>query len=133
MTTDEASPVGNPHETALLMAVKNLTNVVEALQTTIESDYPTRAEVRRRRRGLILTLISAVVGSYFFTIGTVSYCFLSGIPEEGTHQFCSIFPGYQESFDNNRDFRDRFLELERFIQENGERIEQLEQEGTATP
>lgn len=112
----------------LLEAIHNLTDVVKALQNTLENDYPTRAEVRKRRWQLAWTLVIAIVASYFFTVGTVSYCFLGGIPEPGTHNFCSIFPGYTESFDSSRDLRDRFIDLENFVNDSRDRIRELEQE-----
>jgi hypothetical protein len=126
MSKDLKSPVDQPHEKALLEAVNSLTTVVGALQSTLENDYPTRAEVRRRRLQLVVTLVGAIVGSYFFTVGTVSYCFLTGIPDPGTHRFCYIFPGYEESFENNRQLQERFFELEKFLNDNRERIRELE-------
>lgn len=133
MSTDPLPGKLPEHETALITAVNQLTNVVEALQATLQNDYPTRAEVRRRRRQLVVVLVAAIVGSYFFTIGTVSYCFLSGIPDPGTHRYCYIFPGYEESFENNRALQERFFEMEEFIKENRARIDNLQEQGTDEP
>lgn len=110
----------------LLEAIHNLTSVVGALEHTLTHDYPTRAEVRRRRWQVAGAMVVAIVSSYFFTVGTVSYCFLDGIPEPGTRQFCQVFPGYEESFDNNRDLQQRFFDMEEFINDNRQRIRDLE-------
>ncbi len=114
----------------LLEAIHNLTSVVGALEHTLTHDYPTRAEVRRRRWQVAGAMVVAIVSSYFFTVGTVSYCFLGGIPEPGTHNYCDIFPGYDESFDNNRRLQERFFEMEEFIEKNRQRITELETKGT---
>lgn len=114
----------------LLEAIHNLTSVVGALEHTLTHDYPTRAEVRRRRWQVAEAMVVAIVSSYFFTVGTVSYCFLGGIPEPGTHNYCDIFPGYDESFDNNRDLQERFFDMEEFIEKNRQRITELETKGT---
>lgn len=113
----------------LLEAIHNLTSVVGALEHTLTHDYPTRAEVRRRRWQVAGGMVIAIVASYFFTVGTVSYCFLGGIPEPGTHLYCDIFPGYDESFDNNRRLQERFFEMEEFIEKNRQRITELETKG----
>ena len=114
----------------LLEAIHNLTSVVGALEHTLTHDHPTRAEVRRRRWQVAGAMVVAIVSSYFFTVGTVSYCFLGGIPDPNTHEFCYIFPGYDESFDNNRRLQERFFEMEEFIEKNRQRITELETKGT---
>jgi len=114
----------------LLEAIHNLTSVVGALEHTLTHDYPTRAEIRRRRWQVAGAMVVAIIASYFFTVGTVSYCFLDGIPEPGTHLYCDIFQGYDESFDNNRRLQERFFEMEEFIEKNRQRITELETKGT---
>lgn len=122
---------------ALLRAVKELTRVVEALQETmkdypnrkeLERDYATRKEIRSRRTAIVLSILVAIVASYFFTVATVSYCFLSGIPKPGTHQYCKIFPGYEDSFNNNRANIQIFVNMQSQIKRNQIEINRLQTE-----
>lgn len=107
-------------------AVLNLTRAVAALDITLKNDYPTRADVRKRRWQISGAVVVAIIASYFCTVGTISYCFLDGIPEENTKGYCQVFPGWEESFDNNRQAQYTFEELIRKTQENSDRLDQLE-------
>jgi hypothetical protein len=119
---------------ALLDAVRELTRVVKALQVTmkeypnrneIKLNYATRRETRKRRWQISFAMVAAIVASYFFTVGSVSYCFLGGIPDPGTHDFCQIFPGYTESFDNNRRSVKIFTDLQTQVKQNQADIDEL--------
>ncbi len=122
--TGDMTPMTNKE---LRAAITDLTKAVGALDITLKRDYPTREEIKKRRVQIVLAMVAAIIASYFLTVGTVSYCFLSGIPEDGASGFCNVFPGYEESFDNNRELRDQFIQMQQFIQENREKIEQLEE------
>ena len=90
-----------PEET-LRDTVRQLNKAVEALTEVIKSDYPTRAEIRTRRRNLVVGMVAAILVSHFAAISTVSYCFLDGIPKAGDKLYCRIIPGYEATFDNNK-------------------------------
>lgn len=119
----------------LTQAVTKLTAVVEALQKTMTDDYPkrqeierkyaSRAEVNARRKTFAVAMVAAIIASYFATVGTINYCFLGGIPEPGTHGYCHVFPGYDESFDNNRAFVTEFGNLQKQIKQNQKDIAEL--------
>lgn len=107
-------------------AVLNLTKAVAALDITLKNDYPTRIDVRKRRWQLAAAMAAAIVASYFCTVGTISYCFLDGIPAENAKSFCQIFPGWDESFNNNRVAQHTFEDLIKKTDENSARLDKLE-------
>lgn len=122
-TSQETEPVTLQ---TLHTAVLNLTRAVAALDITLKRDYPTRVDVRKRRWQLAAAVVVAIVASYFCTVGTISYCFLDGIPEEDAKSFCNIFPGWHESFDNNRQAQQAFMDLIKKTNENSARLDKLE-------
>ena len=131
------SHAGQPptEETVLLKAVTDLTKVVDALNTTLKEDYPKRQEIernfiskdhsRKRVRQIAVGMVVAIVASYFATVGTVNYCFLNGVPEPGTRDICNVFPGYEASFDNNREFIASYTQLQNQISQNQKDIARL--------
>jgi hypothetical protein len=113
-------------ESALIETINRLRLSVDALHKTLESDYPTRVEISARRRNVVMGTLAAIVLSYFLTISTVSYCFLDGIPARGEKQFCHIFPGYEQSFDNNRSSIDARAKLQERINQLEEKVKSLQ-------
>lgn len=107
-------------------AVVQLTRAVKALEITLANDYPTRREVRLRRKQVTIATVAAIVLSYFGTVSTISYCFLDGVPALDEKQFCNIFPGYRDSFNNNLRFLENYKKLEDYVKQNDSRIEELE-------
>lgn len=135
--TDVVGKGGLPENSGpLLAAVNELTKVTKALTTVLEKDYPkrteiardyaTRREVKARRRWVITGTVAALVGSYFGTVGTVSFCFLDGIPMEGEKNFCRVFPGYDETFNNNRRAVDIHEIQQKQIEDLRKRVDLLE-------
>ena len=112
---------------ALLAAVKQLIRVVEALDRTLKNDYPKRVEVRRARRNFAGAVILALLLSYFATINTVSYCFLSG-KANSDQSFCHIFPGYTESQDRNKDILNLFNEIVDTTHKNRTKIDDMQKQ-----
>ena len=113
------SPEPTVPEETLTETVKQLTRAIEALNDVIKSDYPTRNEIKRRRRNLVVVMVAAIVGSYFITVSTVSFCFLDGVPGPTDKLYCRVFPGYYDTFDNNRSAVKSYIELQ-------ERVARLE-------
>lgn len=107
-------------------AVTKLTEVVAALDETLKRDYPTRRDIAKRRWQFAGAVLLAITASYFCTIGTISYCFLDGIPNEGDKPFCQMLPGWEKSFDNNRHAQQTFEELIKKTAENDARLDKLE-------
>jgi Holliday junction resolvasome RuvABC endonuclease subunit len=122
-------------ESTLQRAIEELHSIVEALKELLDREFPRRHEVeesfREQERKAIETFVTKkvskqrwvfllmlaplmVVATFFFTIGTVSTCFL-GRDAAKPPQVCSVIPGYDHSRERQRDFRDRFLELERKV------------------
>ena len=112
----------------LLGAVRDLTRVVTALEMTLARDYPTKLEIKKRRGQIVFAIVTAIIASYFLTVGTVSYCFLQGIPGEDEQRACTIFPGWEKSFDNNRKAQDTFNQLLNTTSVNNARIVTLERQ-----
>ncbi len=125
---DSPSPEAKVTRGDLLGAVQELTRVVTALEMTLKRDYPTKIEIKKRRGQIVVAIVVAIIASYFLTVGSVSYCFLQGIPETGEQQLCQVFPGWQESFDNNRAARDTFNQLLNVTSTNNQRIVVLERQ-----
>lgn len=114
-------------EESLIETIEKLRSSVEALNSTMKSDYPTRREIKDRRRNVALGTFAAIVASYFITVTTVNYCFLDGIPGPDEKNYCDIFPGYDDSFDNNREAVNARKELFNRVGELTERVLQLEE------
>lgn len=122
----------------LVRAVHELTRVVEALRDTVMNDYPRRAEIEekyatkygiKRRRAQILTgTLLAIVLSYFASVQTVSYCFLTGNPEKDPKTFCRIIPGYSERRAANRVVLKVFEDITNTTRANKARIDVLEKQ-----
>ena len=113
----------------LLEAVKKLSRVVHQLDDTMKRDYPKRLELqqdyltkqegRKRVKMFALAAVVSTLASFFITVSSVNYCFLNGVPEPGERDVCKVFPGWEQSFDNNRRFTD-------LITRNQERLTDLE-------
>jgi hypothetical protein len=112
----------------LLQAVNKLSDVVRLLDATMKRDYPKRVELqnylskregRKRIQYFAAAAVVATVLSFFVTVSSVNYCFLNGVPEPGERDICQVFPGWEESFDNNRRFTD-------LINNNQQRLDELE-------
>lgn len=124
------SHAGQPaeDESVLLAAVNKLTLVVDALNKTLKEDYPKRREIerdfiskdhsRKRLKQIAAGMVVAVLVSYFLTVTSINYCFLNGIPAPGERDFCRVFPGYEESFDNNREALASYVKLQQQIAKN---------------
>lgn len=132
-------------ESTLTAAVKALTRAVQDLQDLIQNEYPKRNEIERdfvskyhinrKRKQLIFATVAGIILSYFFTMGTVSYCFLQG---QGTvneaHQACYLLPGYGEvvkyskaRLEGYENLIERSLKNEQQIINQDNRIEKLEE------
>ena len=118
-------PEGEITNENLLAAVKQLTAAVRMLNATMKEDYPKRAEVKRNRRTFIWAVMVGLLLSYFANVSTVNYCFLQGIPDAGTHQFCRVFPGWDDSFNNNRDSMQTVVDMQKIMEQNQKEIAQL--------
>jgi hypothetical protein len=112
----------------LLQAVNKLSDVVRLLDATMKRDYPKRVELqnylskregRKRIQYFAAAAVVATLLSFFVTVSSVNYCFLNGVPEPGERDICQVFPGWEESFDNNRRFTD-------LINNNQQRLDELE-------
>lgn len=124
--------------TELVKAVQELTRVVDVLQKTVSRDYPKRAEVeakyatkygiKKRRNQLVTVLILAIVLSYFAAVETVSYCFLTGDPNNDPKTFCKIIPGYTERRAASNSVLKVFEDITKTTTANKARIAQLERE-----
>ena len=131
-------------EADLAGAVKELTEVVRGLQQMIREDYPKRSEIeetfvtkygiRKRRRQYAVLVIIAIIGSYFWTMGTVSYCFLQG---QGTvtesKSYCYILPGYGDVVGYSKERLDGYKKLVGTVQKNQAEIARLKKEVAAKP
>lgn len=127
--TDEPSvklpKTGDVSNAVLLAAVRQLTKVVQGLDHTLKEDYPKRSELNRSRRYFVFSVVITLILSYFATVSTVSYCFLQGIPDKGEKKFCRIFPGYEDSFDNNREAQRIFLNMQIQVKDLQAQVDQL--------
>lgn len=120
----------------LLGAVQQLSRVVKALDETVQKEYPKRFEVERdfitkidakKRWGYAAIIaVTATIASFFVTVSSVNYCFLNGVPEKGERDVCKVFPGWEESFDNNRVFMQDYMRLQEEIAENRRRLDKIE-------
>lgn len=125
-------------EVSLVNAVQQLTRVVQELQSMIRDDYPKREEIerdfvtkygiRKRRRQWAIGTVVAIVASYFWTMGTVSYCFLSSDPDGETDlkTYCLIIPGYKEAVERNQRLVTVFNHLIDTTEANSDRLDELE-------
>lgn len=119
----------------LIDAVNQLTQVVRQLQTMIENDYPKRQEIERdfvtkyginkKRRQLIVSLVAAIIASFFWTIGTVSYCLL-GQTGDPPKAYCRIIPGYSDAIARNDRLISSFNKLIATTNANSDRLDKLE-------
>ena len=126
---------GNGTDGELINAVHQLTAVVKQLQKMIEDDYPKRHEIERdfvskygiakKRRQLAIAFTVAIVASFFWTMGTVSYCLL-GQTGEPSKLYCKIIPGYSEAIERNDRLIARFNDLIATTEANRARIEEME-------
>ena len=127
----------------LLGAVRQLTEVVTRLETTLREEYPKRAEVERkfttkkesmeRRRQWIITLTLMFAISLFLSVGvtatTVSYCFLTEDARLGQAPVgCEVIPGYAEAQKRNKDVLAQFEDLLRQPAINDRRLDRIERE-----
>lgn len=117
---------GEVNDENLLVAVKQLTRAVRSLDSTLKADYPDRTEVKRDRKVFIYAVLVALAASFFANVSTVNYCFLQGLPDEGERSFCQVFPGWDDSFDNNRRATETFLNMQKQIAENQREITELQ-------
>lgn len=111
----------------LLDAVVVMSDNIKALNETLKSDYPKRAEIRRSRRQFALYIVLGLFMSSLVTIGTVSGCFLSKQAVDGEAPFfCAVLPGYSEAQDRNRRITKRFNQLLHEIASNKKDINRLQ-------
>lgn len=128
MSDEVVLPEGQVSNAVLLTAVKQLVRAVEGLDRTLKADYPKREEFRRSRRYAIYAVIVALILSFFANVTTVNYCFLQGVPDQNSHRFCHVFPGYDESFDNNRKAIKEYRATLDLIRENQNQIKELQRQ-----
>lgn len=131
MPTSSKSPI------ELVEAVRDLTQVVKALDILLREEYPKRTEVERRfvsrktasRRAwtVIALILATVVASYFFSIGTVSYCFLGNTVDPPA--YCNIMPGYNHAVKKNNRLIKIFNGIVKTTETNSKRIAKLESQG----
>lgn len=124
------------HDAELLEAVKNLTTVVQALDTTLKEDYPKRSElerkyvtyqqVKQRRIQIAAATVIAIALSYFFAVSTVTYCYHGGQAGQNYKPVCSIFPGYNTYQNGNKQLIDDFHKLQQEVQETENLVQDLD-------
>lgn len=124
-------------EGQLIAAVRSLNAAIVDLKDMIAKDYPKRDEIERdfvtkynikkRTKQLVVITILAIVFSYMFTMGTVSYCFLQGQGSVNqTRQVCYILPGYGNVIQYQRDRLQQYDQLVQRSLDNEQRLEVLE-------
>lgn len=123
----------------LLAAVLELTRVVKALENTLKNEYPKRREIeanyvnrtetRKRRNQFVIFVVIAIVASYFFTITTISGCFLSEGARTGhAPSACSILPGYDRALKRNDKIVKQFEHLIHKTNRNSHRLDKIERQ-----
>lgn len=126
----------------LLAAVKELTDVVKKLDTTL-ADYPKRHEVEERFAtkdesharaykylllGLVFVLMS-FFASIIVTVGTVSTCFISTSARNGeATSACKLLPGYTDAQSENQQLIKDFKLLLEQPKLNDRRLNRIEKE-----
>lgn len=127
-------------ESELVTAVTSLTDVISELQKMIRDDYPKRNEIERdfvtkygvkkRRIQFAVAIIVAIVASYFFTMGTISYCFLESPGTGGLHSkpLCELLPGYASVMDSSKDRLDVYQGVVERSLDNKIRLDKIEAE-----
>jgi hypothetical protein len=126
-------------EGELAAAVRELTSVVQGLQSMIQEDYPKRSEIERdfvskyginkRRKQYAILVVIAIVGSYFWTMGTVSYCFLQGQGSvTASKSYCYLLPGYGDVVGYSKTRLETYQNLIKTTEVNRARIEELERQ-----
>lgn len=122
----------------LLVAVQELNRSVKALERTLHNDYPKRAEVEHRFStknsahvrvvAFVMSLVLAIIGSFFVTVSTISYCFLGGAETGNPPPICNSLPGYPEAQEANRKLLKQFRDMISIMESNQERIKKLERQ-----
>lgn len=115
----------------LLAETRALHESVDALVSTLDREYPKRAEIKKARTNFAIAIIIGLLLSGFIssvvTIGTVSGCFLSKSAVDGhAPHICSVMPGYDATQDRARRSTDKFTELFQTTDTNEQRIDRLE-------
>ena len=105
-------------------AASQLRTVVNEIKALLDDHYQKRVSSQRMVKFIFLSLIASMLFSVFFTLSTVSNCFL--VTQGSPSEYCNYIPGFEDAQKRNNDLIKEFKELQQRSKANERRIDRLE-------